>query len=89
MKVTFFFTNVGPKYPNSIPRSKKQFSTYLQNCPKLNSNSLFMNPTDENEIQQILMSLPSKKSSGYDNLSQLDVKLFGEQIVLPLAILIN
>ncbi len=48
-----------------------------------------MNPTDENEIQQILMSLPSKKSSGYDNLSQLDVKIFGEQIVLPLAILIN
>ena len=47
-----------------------------------------MNPT-EDDIQQILMSLPSKKSSGYDNLSQLHVKIFGEQIVLPLAILIN
>ena len=35
------------------------------------------------------MSLPSKTSSGYDNLSQLDVKIFGEQIVLPLGILIN
>jgi len=35
------------------------------------------------------MSLPSKKRSGYDNLSQLDVTLFGEQIVLPLSILIN
>ena len=48
-----------------------------------------MNPTDEYEIQQILMSLPSKKSSGYDNLSLLDIKIFGEQIGLPLAILIN
>ena len=48
-----------------------------------------MNPTDENEIQQILMSLSSKKGFGYDNLSQLDVKIFVEQIVLPLAILIK
>ena len=39
-----------------------------------------MNPTDENEIKHILMSLPSKKTSDYNNLSQLDVKLFGEQI---------
>ena len=35
-----------------------------------------MNLIDENEIQQILMFLPSKKSYGYDNLSQLDVKIF-------------
>ena len=35
------------------------------------------------------MSLPSKKSSGYDNLSQLDVKILGDQMALPLAILIN
>ena len=35
------------------------------------------------------MSFPSTKNSSYDNLSQLDLKIFGEQIVLPLAILIN
>ena len=48
-----------------------------------------MNQADENEVQKILMSLPTEKSSGYDNLSRLDIKLFGEQIVLPLVILIN
>ena len=38
-----------------------------------------MSPTDENEIQQIIMSLQPKKSFGYDNFSQLDIQLFGEQ----------
>ena len=75
-----FFTNVGPKSARSIPPSNKQFSTYLQNCPSQHSNSLFMRPTDENEIQQIITSLQPKKSSGYDNLSQLHLKIFGEQV---------
>ena len=35
------------------------------------------------------MSLPFKKSSGNDNLSQLGVKIFWEQIVLLLAVSIN
>ena len=85
----FYFTNAGPKFANSIPRSKKVFFNLSSKLSKLNSNSLFMNPTDENEIQQILMFFPSKKCSGYYKLSELELKLFGKQIVLPLAILIN
>ena len=37
-----FFTNVGPNHATAIPQSKKQFTSYLQNCPKRNSNSMFM-----------------------------------------------
>ena len=29
-------------YATAIPQSKTQFTSYLQNCPKCNSNSMFM-----------------------------------------------
>ena len=35
------------------------------------------------------MSLRHKESASYDNLSPLVIKLFGEQIAIPLSILIN
>ena len=31
-----FFTNIGPNHAIAIPQSKKQFTSYLQNCPKRN-----------------------------------------------------
>ena len=84
-----FFTNVGPSHAAAIPQSKKQFISYLQNCPKRNSNSMFMTPTDASEIRQIIRSLQPKKSRSHDNLSPLVIKLFGEEIAMPLSILIN
>ena len=82
-----FFTN--PIHATAIPQSKKQFTSYLQNCPKHNSNSLFMSPTDASEIRQIIKSLQPKKSTSHDNLSPIVITLFGEQLAMPLYILIN
>ena len=82
-----FFTNVGPNHAAAIPQSKKQFTSYLQDCPKRISNSMFMTPTDASEIRQIIRSL--QKSTSHDNLSALVIKLFGEEIAMPLSILIN
>ena len=48
-----------------------------------------MSPTDASEIRQLIMSLRPKKSTSYGNLSPLVIKLFGEQIAIPLSILIN
>ena len=62
---------------------------HLQNCSKRNSNSIFMTPTDASEIREIIKSLQPKKSTSHDNLSSLVIKLFGEQIAMPLSILIN
>ena len=84
-----FFTNVGPNHATAIPLSKIKFTSYLQNCPKHNSNSMFMSPTDASEIREIIKSLQPKKSTSHDNLSALVIKLFGEQIAMPLSILIN
>ena len=84
-----FFTNVGPNHATAIPLSKIKFTSYLQNCPKHNSNSMFISPTDASEIREIIKSLQPKKSTSHDNLSALVIKLFGEQIAMPLSILIN
>ena len=50
---------------------------------------MFMTPTDASEIRQIIRSLQPKKSTSHDNLSPLVIKLFGEEIAMPLSILIN
>ena len=50
---------------------------------------MFMTPTDASEIRQIIKSLQPKKSTSHDNLSPLVIKLFGEEIAMPLSILIN
>ena len=50
---------------------------------------MFMTPTDASEIRQIISSLQPKKSTSHDNLSPLVIKLFGEEIAMPLSILIN
>ena len=50
---------------------------------------MLMSPTDASEIREIMKSLQPKKSTSHDNLSALVIKLFGEQIAMPLSILIN
>jgi len=81
-----FFTNVGQTHATAIPQSKTQFTSYLQNYPKHNSNNLFMSPSDASEIRQILMSLQPKKGTSYNNLSLLVITLFVEQLVTFLCI---
>ena len=50
---------------------------------------MFMSPTDATEVREIIKSLQPKKSTSHDNLSALVIMLFGEQIAMPLSILIN
>ena len=50
---------------------------------------MFMSTTDASEIREIIKSLQPKKSTSYDNLSPLVIKLFGEQIAMPLSMLIK
>ena len=57
--------------------------------PVQNSNSLFMSPTDENDIKQILVSLQPMKGSRLWQFEQPDINIFGDQIALPIAIIIN
>ena len=63
-----YFANVGKNFANSIPNSKKSIDSYIEKIIPCH-NSMFMNPTHELEIKDILSKLPSKTSSGFDAIS--------------------
>ena len=52
-------------------------------------NSMFLTLTDAIEVSQIIRSPQPKISCESDNLSQCFKKQFGEQLYLPITILIN
>ena len=56
-----YFVEVGPKLASKIPTSKHHFSKYLKHSL---INSIYLSPTDENEIFKIITALNSKKSVG-------------------------
>ena len=57
-----FFTNIGPNIASKIPKSKKyKFETFLK---KNLVSSFYLSPTNENEIEKIISSLKSGKSTG-------------------------
>ena len=58
-----YFTKVGEDLASKIPEAEKHFQQYLSNTNR--PHSLFISPTDPQEIQQIITSLKPKKSSGY------------------------
>ena len=48
-----------------------------------------MTPCSQKEISELIQKLPSKTSSGYDNISNVLLKDIGRYIVSPLTIIFN
>ena len=82
-----FFTHVGPKLANSIPQSRKSYSDYISNicC----DSSLFLSPTDVQEIYKIITKLKNKTSSGFDEVNNILLKQLAEVVSLPLSKIFN
>ena len=81
-----FFSNVGKKLAESIPKSKKNFVDFMEDP---NPNSLFLAPTDEIEIERLIQKLPNKSSSGFDGISNILLKGLSGVLKNPLAIVFN
>ena len=75
-----YFSTVGKKFANKIPTSRKSIAKYLKKLQS-NSESLFFQPTNIQEILKLVRKLPSKASSGYDNISNILLK----EIIYPLS----
>ena len=75
-----YFAGVGKCFAEKIPNPTKGISDYLK-LLQSNSVSLFVTPTQEIEIIQLVSALPSKISSGRDNISNILLK----EIIDPLA----
>jgi len=81
-----YFTNVGLKYANNIPKSKFTSKHFLRD---MNKQSMFMAPTDQEEINKTIDIVKRKNSAGHDNVSSSLLKDIKVEISQPLEILFN
>ena len=82
-----YFTNIGKQYAEAIPKSNKLPQQYMNNVP--NRDSIFLSPTDPDEILKIIRSFKAKNSSGDDGISMNLLKQISESICVPIASLVN
>ena len=85
-KFNNFFANVGPELAKKIPPVSDNLKHFL---PLNNPNSIFLNPTDNLEIKQIIMALKNSYSKGHDNLSVNTIKTCSDQLAGPLSMVFN
>ena len=82
------YSTVGKKLSSTIPTPKTDLKTYVSRISR-NSKSLLMSPTTRDEILLQINKLPSKRSSGYDNLDNVLLKQLKFVIATPLEIVFN
>ena len=83
-----YFATVGKNFANAIPDPKKSIESYIEKIIPC-QNSMFMNPTHELEIKDLLTKLPAKTSSGFDAVSNKLLKDLTSSITHPLSIIFN
>ena len=83
-----YFSTVGENYANKISSPKNNVDYYLRKINR-NNKTIFMEPTTQGEILKTINNLPSKKSSGYDGISNVVLKDIAPIIIAPLTTLFN
>ena len=81
-----YFCNIGPNLQKAIPTCNKNFFDFL---PEPNSESLFLVPTIEEELLDIVRSLKNKKSPGFDYIKNDLIKNVIKGILKPLIHIFN
>ena len=81
-----YFVDVGSNIDKSIPRTKKSPTDYLE---IRNSNSLFLTPVTEQEIEIIIQSLNPRKAIGPYSIPVFLLKILSRHIAKPLSIIVN
>ena len=83
-----FFSTVGERFSEGIKAPVNNIPHYLSKMPS-SDHSLFLSPTDTEEIQHMIQSLPNKTSSGHDSISNELLKKLSPSIIDPLVIIFN
>ena len=83
-----YFSEVGKQFSNRIPSPSKPIKDYLH-LIQSNRSSLFLHPTNAQEIKKIVSKLPNKCSSGHDNISNILLKDIIDYIALALTEVFN
>ena len=80
-----FYVNVGPNLCKSLPKHNVNPMSYLK---QRNSNSMFVVPTNDTEIEEIVLSLKDS-AAGWDGLSAKILKQSIDHVKLPLTKVFN
>ena len=83
-----YFASVGQSYADKLKSSNVLVETYNEKILRENT-SMFLTPTDQKEIKSLIMALPSKTSSGFDEISNKLLKQLCNCILEPLEIIFN
>ena len=83
-----YFSTVGENYANKIPAPDKNITSYLREIP-INNKSLYLPPTNRDEIMKLISGLMNKQSSGFDKISNIILKKLQTSITTPLEIIFN
>ena len=83
-----YFSKVAEKLVKNIPESnsRKRFSRYLSGK---NEKSMFLKPTNPNEVWKILKALPAKSSCGWDEIPQKLIKSCPYHSIIVLTHIFN
>ena len=81
-----FFTNIGPTLANKIPSTNLSATNYIRQGRL--KDSIFLNPTSEEEIRNIIKLLKND-SSGWDKISAKIIKISCSALLKPLCHIFN
>ena len=81
-----YFTNIGPNLANSIPPCLSSHHSFLSGAFV---NSLYLQPTTEQEIIEICTSFRARTAAGYEQITLNVIKEIMDLIVQPLTYITN
>ena len=83
-----YFSQIGKNYANKVGSPKTNIDEYLSKI-RMCQDSIFLAPTNQEEIKRMIEKLPNKTSSGYDRINNIILKELKEIICIPLEKLFN
>ncbi len=81
-----YFSKIGQKVNDQVPKTDSHFTSYLSDKIK---NTFFMNPVTPFEIQDVVKKSKPKTSKGFDNISMKTVQETIQNISIPLSHIFN
>ena len=81
-----YFSQIGSKLAKTVIPGDKSFHEFLT---RPNDNSMFLNPTDRQELIRIVLQLKTNKAPGYDDIGNVLIKHIIYSIMDPLLFLLN
>ena len=83
-----FFSSAGESLAKQQTYNPSELKEYLRSLNQ-HDTSMFLAPTTTHEILALIKNLPNKRSSRYDNISNLLLKSLAVHISVPLEIIFN